>query len=170
VRHLPRENGIRVKARRWTELALWCALVLVGDQLVKRWVVERLAGGRGVDLLGSVLRLSYVTNKGGAFGLLNGMGGVMLVVSVLVLGLLVILAWRLPLGESGLLRAAYGWVLGGALSNVADRLLRGHVVDYINLEYGKRHLWPAFNLGDAGITVGLIVMLLMQARQAKERG
>ena len=158
-----------MNARRWTEVGAWCALVLVADQLVKRWVVTALGGGRSLDLLGSVLRLSYVTNKGGAFGLLNGLGGVMLVVSVLVLGLLLVLAWRLPLGGSGLLRAAYGGVLGGALSNVGDRLLRGHVVDYIGLEWKGHQLWPAFNLGDAGITVGLIVMLLMQVVQPKER-
>jgi len=158
-----------VNARRWSEVSAWCALVLVGGQLIKRWVVEGLGEGKSTELLGSIVRLSYVTNRGGAFGLLSGMGGVMLIVSVLVLGLLVFLAWRLPLGESGWLRAAYGWVLGGALSNVADRLLRGHVVDYVSLEYGKRQLWPAFNLGDAGITVGLIVMLLMHAAQPKER-
>ena len=159
-----------MSGRRWAGLGLWAVAVLAGDQLAKAWVVGNLGPGKSVPLIGSVLRLTYVTNTGGAFGLLRERGGLMVLVSLVVLGVLIFLAWRLPLGQSALLRASYGMVLGGALSNVADRLARGHVVDYLCLRYGGRELWPDFNIGDAGITIGLIAIVLLQMARPRERG
>ncbi len=140
-------------------------VVIAADQATTSWALADLH--RPVHLVGPLgLALEY--NSGTAFSLLGGAGDWLVpVVVAIVLGV-AWLAWHV---RRPLLAVASGLVLGGALGNLADRVLRGHhgdVVDFVTLSH-----WPTFNVADACITVGvvlLIVVVLFPSRRAGEHG
>ncbi|NOX44988.1 MAG: signal peptidase II [Caldiserica bacterium] len=127
-------------------------LVLAVDQLLKHLVVSALAPGESFALLPGVLYLSRVHNTGSAFGILRGRNPLL---AVLVAAVSLGVVWAL---QRGVLRGRWervggGLVLGGALGNLLDRLIRGYVVDYVDFR-----LFPAFNLADASVVVGALLL------------
>jgi signal peptidase II len=131
------------------------AAVVAADQLSKLWATHALADGP-VSVLGPV-RLALTTNKAGAFGLGGGY------VPFLALGALALVVWMALSGEATTRPAASvaaGLVLGGAIGNLVDRVVRapgflgGAVVDFIDLRW-----WPVFNLADTAITCGCFLLL-----------
>jgi signal peptidase II len=140
-------------ARRGLAVTLGvAALVLIADQVTKAWAVNSLADGP-VDVIPGVLRLTLTTNTGGAFSLFTDVPWFFAVASVVASAAIVIAARKpRPLWQA----IALGAILGGALGNLADRVLRGpglrgEVVDFIDM-----HVWPVFNLADSAIVLGAI--------------
>ena len=135
-------------------------LVLVLDFVTKRFVlanVEALAGR--IDVLGDVLRLTYVRNPGAAMGLALGGRPFLVAVSIAATILLVVLYLRTP-HELTMRRAAMAAVAGGALGNLIDRLFYdGLVVDFIDIGIGAHRFWT-FNVADMGVTLGGAVLFL----------
>jgi signal peptidase II len=132
------------------------AAVVAADQVTKSLAQADLR--QPVHLFGPFgLSLGY--NSGSAFSLFTGDSGVLAVVAaVLVVGL-AWLAWRAP---SAAVAAAVGLVLGGAVGNLCDRAFRGHhgdVVDFVTLTH-----WPTFNVADASVTVGLVLLVVLYWR------
>ena len=147
--------------------------VIALDQWTKRLVMEHFDEFESVVLL-PVLEFMRLHNKGAAFSFLSDASGWQRWFFVAV-GLAVsvgILVWirSLPARGQHLLAAALSLVMGGALGNVIDRLLLGHVVDFIRVHYRESY-FPAFNVADSAITVGaslLILDSLLQSRSTKE--
>ena len=134
------------------------AAVLVADQMTKEFAVTHLQDHE-IDVIKGVLTLRLTLNSGGAFGILQGVPGLFLAATVLVIGLLVV--WVRRLADRRLL-VPLGMMLGGGLGNAGDRLFRhlgGRVVDWIDL-----HVWPVFNLADSAIVVGVILVVFMSSR------
>ena len=131
--------------------------VLLADQLSKWWAIDRLASGPVHVVWRLDLILSY--NTGSAFSLFQGATAVIVVIALALVTVLGVLVWRAPtLGRAAVL----GLILGGALGNLSDRLFRGDhgaVVDFVAL-----HFWPTFNVADACITVGCILLALSLLR------
>jgi signal peptidase II len=127
--------------------------VVAVDQLTKWWAVHRLTDGP-IHIVGT-LDLELSRNTGSAFSLFQGDSAVLVVVAVVLVAILAALVWRSPsLGRAAVL----GLILGGALGNLADRLFRGDhgaVVDFVAL-----HFWPTFNVADASITVGCVLLVI----------
>ncbi len=150
-------------------------LTLVGDQVSKGLIVTRMELGQSVDLvswLAPVMQLTYVTNTGAVFGLLPGMGNVLVVVAVLVVVILLLYHRHLPPGYWPV-RFALGLKLGGALGNLADRLSRGSVVDFLDMNFWPLQDWPVFNLADASIVAGVVLLgatMLWQHGEQEEQG
>jgi signal peptidase II len=132
--------------------------VVVADQVTKSVVVADLH--RPVHVVGPFgLALGY--NSGSAFSLFTGAPAAVAAVAVVLVGVLVVLAWRAP---SMPVAVAVGLVLGGALGNLADRAFRGHhgdVVDFVTLTH-----WPTFNVADACVTVGVVLLVVFYWRAA----
>ena len=150
---------------RWLALAL---LVLVLDQISKTWV---LANFRLMDrqVVTSFFNLVLVFNPGASFSFLaDGGGWQKWFFVVLALG---ISLWLLGLlrkhAQERLLPAALSLILGGAIGNVIDRLRFDAVVDFLDFHLAGYH-WPAFNVADSAITVGVALMLWHQFRFGKE--
>ncbi len=123
---------------------------------------DGLAGGEHRDIVGAALRVVHVENDGVAFGRLSGSPAlVALVVGGALLALLVYFATHLDVPGIWL---PTGMLLGGAIGNVLDRAARGAVTDYIKLPH-----WPAFNLADTAITLGVVVLLVVVERDARRR-
>lgn len=138
--------------RRRAALALFAAAAAsyVLDRLTKVWA-ERTLPGDPLELIPGVLTLRFTTNTGGAFSLFSNIPWFFVGVSLVISTLIVVTAFRhtdLMVGVS------LGLVLGGAVGNLTDRLVRGagalgEVVDFIDV-----HFWPVFNVADSAIVVG----------------
>jgi len=148
------------RARRYALVGGVAAAVVVADQLSKWRAVDRLSRGP-ITVVGSV-RLALTRNSGGAFGLGSG------VVPVVVLAFIALVVVLFVVGRSvdrAATAVALGLVLGGAVGNLADRLFRspgfgrGAVVDFVDLRW-----WPVFNVADAAITCGCVVLVLLSLR------
>ena len=151
--------------RDWTLLQL-AALVLALDQLSKFVVRQTLEWHYSWPYQG-FFRFTHVQNTGSAFGLFQGHNLPLLLVS---LAGVVVLAYiyRSQGQPSLMMRVSIALMLGGALGNLLDRILQGHVTDFIDI--GP---WPVFNLADSAIVVGLILMawlLVMRRNESEETG
>lgn len=139
---------------------LLAAAVVVLDQLSKLAAVARLMR-EPVEVTG-FLNLSLVFNSGAAFGLLGDASGwqnlLFVMVAIVVSFIIIAMVRRLGANDVQVL-AGLMLILGGAVGNLIDRLRLGYVVDFIDFYYGVWH-WPAFNLADAAITVGAILLVL----------
>ena len=150
---------------------LWIVLVvLVADQISKYIVTAKMtAYGPHIDILGSFFRLTFIHNRGAAFGLNLGSPLIHTVVSIAALALLVYMFRTLPVGAR-LLRTALAMVLGGALGNIVDRIrLDKGVVDFFDFGIGEQWRWPIFNVADSFVTVGIILLAIGHSRQDKPR-
>lgn len=126
---------------------------LIADQLTKGLIVLTMAPGMSVPQSG-LIRLTHVTNSGGAFGLLANETTFLVVASLVGIGVLLVF-YRTQQGGAALLRGSIGLQLGGAIGNLVDRVRLGYVVDFIDIG-----AWPVFNLADSAITIGLIGLIL----------
>ena len=151
--------GLRAGASNWLWLAL--AVVLL-DQWTKYLVVDNLDEFQEIVLL-PVLDLMRLHNEGAAFSFLGDASGWQrwLFTSLGIAVSVGILVWlrRLPASGAHLLAAGLSLVLGGALGNVIDRVLWGHVIDFIRVHY-EQWYFPAFNVADSAITVGAALLIL----------
>jgi signal peptidase II len=143
---------------RWFLLSL---LVLIVDQVSKVTVASSMHLYESIALVPS-FQLTYVHNPGAAFSFLSDAGGwqrwFFIALSSVVSVLISIWLVRLP--------AALRWqaiglalVLGGAVGNLVDRVLYGYVIDFLDVYYRSWH-WPAFNVADAAITIGAVILLV----------
>lgn len=132
-------------------------LVILLDQLAKAWVLGALDDPPRVIELSGFLDLVLVWNRGVSFGLFgSGTLGSWPFVALAVVVSLGLAIWLVRLRRA-LMVLTVGLILGGALGNVIDRLIYGAVIDFIDLHSGSWH-WPAFNIADAAITVGVVIL------------
>jgi signal peptidase II len=145
---------------RLSAAALTAAVVVAADQLSKSLAQAALQQGE-VHVLGPLdLELSY--NPGVAFGLGRGLSPALVVAGVMVVVAVVALTTSL---QSRLSTLAAGLIAGGAVSNLCDRLARGHegaVIDWIHLSH-----WPTFNVADSGVVLGVGLLILANLRAAR---
>jgi len=150
----------------WRWLAL-SAVVAAADLATKAWVSAAFQVG-DVHVVTPFFNLVLWHNPGAAFSFLAGAGGWQrwFFVAVTLAVSAVILAMLRKSGGNRLLAAALALVLGGALGNLWDRLTLGHVVDFIQL-HAAGYYWPAFNVADSAITVGVVLILWDGVRDAR---
>ncbi|MCB1759182.1 MAG: lipoprotein signal peptidase [Gammaproteobacteria bacterium] len=150
---------------------LWLSLVVIlFDQFTKQLVESSLLVFEVVPLMPS-LNLTLVYNEGAAFSFLSEQGGwqrwFFILLGTVVSGVLTLWLWRLNAGQR-LSAISLSLIVGGAIGNIVDRLLLGHVVDFIDFYYGDWH-WPAFNVADSAITIGVVLMLLEMVREERRQ-
>jgi signal peptidase II len=151
---------------------LWLSAVVVGLDQISKWVVLRTLEPFQVLELVPNLNLTLMFNRGAAFSFLADAGGWQrwLLAGFALLVTLALLLWLLRLQRSErLLAAGLALIIGGALGNLIDRVVYGHVVDFIQvyLPFIPLRLfnpWPAFNVADSAITVGVVLLLLETLR------
>jgi signal peptidase II len=149
----PAHRRPAARIRQDLSFFLIAAAVVALDQATKAIVRARLDPREAWPDGDWILHITNVSNSGAAFGILQGQT-LFLVVTSLV-GLAAILLYYLfPPLEHGLLRVALALQLGGAVGNLIDRIRTGKVTDFINFEF-----WPAFNVADASISIGVVTIL-----------
>jgi signal peptidase II len=141
-------------------LAVVAGGVLILDQATKALVLEHLALGASLPVVPGFFDLTHVHNPGGAFGFLATMSplvraAVFIVFSLIAAGLILWFYLQTPLAQR-LLAFGLALIFGGALGNLIDRVRFGVVIDFLDLYIGDLH-WPAFNVADSAITVGVVI-------------
>ena len=137
--------------------------IVVVDQITKYLVKSTIPLYSKLVLIPDLLDVTHVRNTGAAFGLLNAAefpykSAVMIGIATLALIAIAIYARQLHPHER-LSRYGLALILGGAFGNLIDRAIAGYVVDFVDVYWGEAHFW-AFNVADAAITVGAILVLL----------
>jgi signal peptidase II len=139
------------------------AVVVLADQVTKAIVRQTLPLGDSRTVIPDLLDLTHVHNTGAAFGLLNTADfpyKPLVMMAIAGLALVAIAAYATQLGfHERLARFGLALILGGAFGNLIDRATAGHVVDFVDVYWGATHFW-AFNVADAAITVGAVLVLL----------
>ena len=155
-------------------VAVGC-LLIVADQLAKLWITQYFTSGGRLDtsipIVGNILEVIYVQNRGVAFSLLDGQESLYVFIAIAV-GAVVWLYWRTRNSGSLLLKVTFGLIIGGAIGNLLDRFRLGYVVDFIHFQIPSIGFsFAVFNLADSGITIGvamLIGLLLFSSMPATE--
>jgi len=150
------------EGRKYLLVAITVAIVVIADQLTKHWVATTFALRESVPVFASWFHLTYVRNTGAAFSVLAGKSAAFRVpfftIASLVAAAAIIGFVRRTPASQRLVLLACGAVLGGALGNLTDRLMHGEVIDFVDLHWRGFH-WPAFNVADSCITVGVLTLL-----------
>ena len=165
----PRPWLQRILAYRWL-LAL-AAGVVVLDQATKAWICARLpyptyGPPRHIAVIDDFFNLVNVGNTGAAWSLFSGRSTFLALLAVATL--IAIFAWRHQLGlRLWSVQVSFGLLCGGIVGNLVDRLVHGHVIDFLDFHFGS-YIYPTFNVADSGICVGVAIYLLHSLRQPEE--
>jgi signal peptidase II len=154
------ERSLAARPFHWLGLLAVSLAAVVADQLTKQIVISQLPLGDSVHV-GGPLYIHHVTNPGIAFGLFSSWASMVTIVTACAVGWMLIYFAKAG-ARHPVLPVALGLLIGGSLSNLIDRLRLGHVTDFLDLRF-----WPAFNLADTFIVVG--VAILLAALVAAER-
>jgi len=149
--------------RKYWVLLIVCFWILFVDQWTKYAVQQRLTLYEKVEVVHGFFNLVHVRNTGGAFGIFGGEKGglgslIFVVVSLVAIGSILFFYLRLKEDE-GTLSLSFSLVLSGAIGNLIDRLHYGEVVDFLDFYVLSFH-WPAFNIADSAICLGIGLMAL----------
>ena len=153
----------RLLAYRWLHL---CALaILILDQLTKAWI-ERIMpvlgtyGAPGhIEIIPGFFNLVHVGNTGAAWSILTGRGTLLALLALAALIAIFLLRRAIGLRRFAP-QIAFGLLSGGIAGNLVDRIARGHVVDFFDFHFGG-YTYPAFNIADSGICVGVAMYALI---------
>ncbi|MGD9945154.1 MAG: signal peptidase II [Burkholderiaceae bacterium] len=162
----PRQRSAEAWFRWWLALA---SLILLLDQATKELVERLFSFGERLPVLPGLFDLTLLYNRGAAFSFLAGASGWQRwFFTALGLVAAVVIVWLLR-RHAGQRMFAIGLalILGGALGNVLDRVVRGHVVDFL-LWYWRDYYWPAFNVADSAIFVGAMLLIIDEFRRARQ--
>jgi signal peptidase II len=138
----------------------WVAFIVIADQLTKFIIDQTMPLHHSIPVVENFFSLTYIRNTGAAFGILSGSAAsfrlpFLVLFSLLAIGFVIIMLRRLPEKEVGLI-TALAFILGGAIGNLIDRVAYGEVIDFLDFYWAGFH-WPAFNLADSFITIGVLI-------------
>ena len=143
---------------RYAKLLLIAGTVCLVDQLVKALIVSTIPVYQTISVIPGLFNLTHIYNPGGAFGFLSKSPSELrhlffLISSILAMGLILFLYAKTPPGHRWL-EFGLSLILGGAVGNIIDRARLGKVIDFLDI-YVKNIHWPAFNVADSAITIGI---------------
>ena len=137
-------------------------LIVIVDQITKALILHHVELYRSIPVIPGFFSITHIHNPGGAFGFLaqgdSGLRqGLFLLASAAAVVLVIYYYVKTP-ANLPWLSAGFAMILGGAIGNLIDRLRMGEVVDFLDVYIGDAH-WPAFNVADSAITVGVVIIL-----------
>lgn len=158
---------------RYVILSLLSVSIVIIDQMTKVHIMQTMRLHESIPVIPEFFSLTYIRNPGAAFGLLASSGQSFRLIffgltSVFALGLLGMIFLRLR-QDDWIGQLSIAGILGGAVGNLLDRVRFGEVIDFLDLYINGYH-WPAFNIADAAISVGVFFLILHFALEKKEEG
>lgn len=148
-----------MKAKSLITLIVGLVITVGLDQLIKHWVINRLAVGEEIDLL-PFLSLYHARNPGIAFSMLSSVSDWGLIALTFCIICFVIWLWKNAGPEKSLSRFGFLLVIGGAIGNLIDRVRFHYVIDYISFHISDVFSFAIFNLADSFITIGAALIVL----------
>lgn len=152
-------------------LTLLFFLILALDQWSKIEIVKHFTLGETLEIIPGIFNLTLAYNKGAAFGIFAGLGdgireSVLLITTILAF-LLIGYFMRTQAGSSRWAKIGFALIVAGAIGNIIDRLRYGYVIDFLDFYYKSYH-WPAFNVADSAICVGVAILVLIPQRKVAQ--
>lgn len=136
-------------------IAIISLVVVFLDVISKKIIVSKIPLYESINVL-PFLNIVHVQNKGAAFSILSDLGNHYFIgISLIAISAIIVYVYKLP---KGLEFFSLSMILGGAIGNLIDRIMIGKVTDFIDVFVGRWH-WPAFNVADSALTVGIILFL-----------
>ncbi|HET7909766.1 MAG TPA: signal peptidase II [Nitrospira sp.] len=159
------------KGSRYLLLALIALTVIILDQATKYWITQSMRLHESIPVVPNLFSFTYIRNPGAAFGLLAGSSNAFRTVffgitSLFALALLGTILVRLP-EKDWVGQISIAGILGGAIGNLIDRLRFGEVIDFLDV-YLESYHWPAFNVADSAISIGVVCLIIHFAFERKE--
>ena len=148
---------------RKTRIVLGCVgFIVLADQLTKYIVDRTMPLHYSIPVIDNFFNLTYIRNTGAAFGIFSGSHEAfrlpfLIIVSLIAIGFIFMMLKRLRESETGL-TIALAFILGGAIGNLIDRVIYGEVIDFLDVYWSDYH-WPAFNIADSFITIGVCITI-----------
>jgi len=163
---------MQIHRKKYQTVLLVSSLIIGLDQLTKYIVCKLLPLHSRIEVFRDFLNIVHIRNPGIAFGLLKQFGSqfkvlCLILVSAVVLFLLVFLITQIK-KEHRLQTFSLSLILGGAIGNLIDRFRLGEVIDFIDVHWRSIYHWPAFNVADSAITVGIIIIVLCELLKHKQ--
>ena len=148
---------------KYLKLAVIAGFVVILDQVTKALILHYLPLHQNIAVIPGLFDITHIHNPGGAFGFMSGVSSklrsiIFLFISSLAVGLIFYFYKKTP-PSLPWLAAAFALIFGGAIGNLVDRLRFGVVVDFLDFYIGNWH-WPAFNIADSAITIGIIIFIV----------
>ena len=152
----------RITSSKYSRLTAIAGLIVLLDQLSKMIILNTVPLHHSIPVIPGFFDITLVLNPGGAFGFLSGHDSILrpiffLGVTSMAICFIVVLYRKIPPSHS-LLAAGFALIIGGAVGNLIDRLRFERVVDFLDFYVGKYH-WPAFNVADSAISVGMAIFV-----------
>ncbi len=148
---------------KYSRLVCIVGLVSIFDQITKTMVLTFMPLYQSIPVIPGFFSLTHLHNPGGAFGFLaqqsSGIRQMVFIVLSSVAIFLIFYFYRRTPRSHPLLAGGFALILGGAIGNLIDRIRFGEVVDFLDFYIGRYH-WPAFNLADSAITIGIVIFIV----------
>jgi signal peptidase II len=145
---------------------LLALLMLVVDQATKWMIVKKMDLGQSIPVIDQVLYITSHRNRGAAFGILQDQRYFFIIITIVVVG--AVIYYLQKHATDKLLKTALALVLGGALGNFIDRLLRGEVVDFVDVYIGS-YDFPIFNVADSALVIGVGLIFIQSFMESKQK-
>ncbi|MCM3732242.1 signal peptidase II [Fictibacillus nanhaiensis] len=145
---------------------LLALLVFAADQATKWIIVKKMDLGQSIPVIDQVLYITSHRNRGAAFGILQDQRYFFIVITVIVVA--AVIYYLQKHATDKLLKTALALVLGGALGNFIDRLLRGEVVDFVDVYIGS-YDFPIFNVADSALVIGVGLIFIQSFMESKQK-
>ncbi len=136
------------------KLTVIILIIILFDQLTKFFIVQNFYLGESAAVIENIFHITYITNTGTAFGMLQKYGSILLIFSIIAIILISILVFKQKT-HSLTHSLALSLILGGAFGNLFDRIFRGEIIDFLDFR-----IWPIFNIADSAITVGIAILFI----------
>jgi signal peptidase II len=161
-----------MKRKYWVLLIFFFGILLL-DQWTKSLIIQKLPLYQKIEVIQGFFNIVHVRNTGGAFGIFGGEKGgfgaiLFVVVSLIAIGVILFLFMRIK-EEEKTLALSFSLILSGAIGNLIDRLRYGEVIDFLDFYLSSTH-WPAFNIADSAICIGIGLMALELLISGKKKG
>jgi len=140
--------------KKYVVIFLTALAVILMDQIAKFLIKANFQLNQSLPLINNLFHLTYIHNTGAGFGILKSQASILIFISVAVIGMILFNLDKIKNNET-LLQILVGFVLGGTIGNLIDRLAYGYVIDFLDFQ-----IWPIFNFADSFVTMGVIGLII----------
>jgi len=155
-------DGSDPKYGQYTKLAVISGLVIILDQITKIFILKTLPLYHSITIIPGFFNITHIHNPGGAFGFMahqnSSLRSFLFILLALIAVCLIFYFYKSTNRTHPFLASGFALILGGAIGNLIDRIRFGKVVDFLDFYVHSYH-WPAFNVADSAITVGVTIFI-----------
>lgn len=145
--------------------ALISLAVVIFDQIIKKIITTKLILGESITIIKNILNITYVENTGAAFSILSSNTYFLIMISLIVLVLLILFLIKVKTDNNE--KIIYGFLIGGIMGNLVDRIINKAVIDYIDINiFG--YPYPIFNFADIVIVVSILLIIIYKKDDKNE--